>query len=79
MFAADEPDEPPVIPPVTNGAGQLYVMPEGTISVPLAGIIVKAVPLHVVAVLAAIDGVGLTVTVTVKALPEQLPEVGVTV
>jgi hypothetical protein len=69
IFAADEPDEPPVIPPVTVGAGQLYVMPEGTISVPLAGITVKAVPLHVAAVLAAIDGVGLTVTVTVKAVP----------
>jgi hypothetical protein len=44
-------------------------MPEGTISVPLAGITVKAVPLHVVAVLAAIAGVGFTVTVTVKAVP----------
>jgi hypothetical protein len=46
-----------------------------------AGVTVNGEPLQVAAVLAAMPGVGLTVTVTVKVLPEQDPvgEVGVTV
>ena len=59
-------------------------MPLGTIVVGalLTGVIVKAVPPHIVAVCAGITGVGLTVTVTVNVAPTQLPaapEVGVTV
>jgi hypothetical protein len=47
--------------------------------VPLAGVTVNPVLLHVVAVIAVIDGVGFNVTVTVKVPPVQLPESGVTV
>ena len=61
----------------------MYVVDVGTISPPtLLGVIVKAVPLHIVLVLLAITGVGFTVTVTVKLVPTQLPAsplVGVTV
>jgi hypothetical protein len=61
----------------------VYVVDVGTISPPtLLGVIVKAVPLHIVLVLLAITGVGFTVTVTVKLVPTQLPAsplVGVTV
>jgi hypothetical protein len=61
----------------------VYVVDAGTISLPLLlGVIVNAVPLHIVLVLLAITGVGLTVTVTVKLVPTQLPAsplVGVTV
>jgi hypothetical protein len=47
--------------------------------VPLAGVDVKATPLHTVLVIAVIEGLGFTVTVTVNVVPEQDPEVGVTV
>jgi hypothetical protein len=61
----------------------VYVVDAGTISLPLLlGVIVNAVPLHIVLVLLAITGVGLTVTVIVKLVPTQLPAsplVGVTV
>ena len=61
----------------------MYVVDAGTISLPpLLGDIVNADPLHIVAVLLAITGVGFTVTVTVKLEPTQLPSaplVGVTV
>jgi hypothetical protein len=74
------PAAPPVIPPVTVGADQEYVVPAGTIPfVPLDGVAVNATPLHVVAVIFVIPGLGLTVTVSVKLDPAQLPDVGVTV
>ena len=61
----------------------MYVVNAGTISLQLLlGDTVNAVPLHIVAVLLAITGVGFTVTVTVKLVPTQLPAsplVGVTV
>jgi hypothetical protein len=61
----------------------VYVVNAGTISPPtLLGVIVNADPLHIVAVLLAITGVGFTVTVTVKLVPTQLPAsplLGVTV
>jgi hypothetical protein len=47
--------------------------------VPLAGVDVKDTPLHAVFVIAVIEGFGLTVTVTVNVVPEQDPQVGVTV
>jgi hypothetical protein len=75
-----EPATPPVIPPVTTGADQLYVVPAGTMLGPLfAGVTVNAVPLQTVVVRSCIDGLGLTVTVTVNGRPAQVPEVGVTV
>jgi len=47
--------------------------------VPSTGVTENPVPLHVVAVIAFMDGVGSNVTVTVKVPPWQLPESGVTV
>jgi hypothetical protein len=80
MFAWFAPAAPPVMPPVTAGAAQLYVVPAGTMpSVPFAGVAVNATPLQVVAVILVIAGLGLTVTVTVKFAPVQLPDKGVTV
>ena len=73
---------PPVKLPVTVGALHAYVVPNGTISVPLVGVTEKLLPLHAVAVVFAIAALGLTVTVTVKVEPTQLPAaplVGVTV
>ena len=78
----DDPDPaaPPVIPPVTVGAVHVYVVPAGTIPlVPFTGVVLNATPVHTVAVIAVIDGFGLTVTVTVNVLPAHAPDVGVTV
>ena len=70
---------PPVIPPVTIGNDQLYVVPAGTIPlVILTGVTVNAVPLHVIVVIAVIDATGSTLTVIEKILPVQLPDTGVT-
>jgi hypothetical protein len=66
-LAAPAPVVPPVSPPVTIGALQLYVVPAGTIPfVPFTGELVNNTPLHVVAVIALIAGVGFTVTVNVN-------------
>ena len=55
-------------------------MPDGTTPlVPLAGVDVNPTALQAVLVMLVIAGVGLTVTVTVKVAPVQLPESGVTV
>ena len=77
---------PPVIPPVTMGAGHEYVVPAGTIVVaagaPSTGLTVNVAPLHIVEVYTNKTGVGLTVTVTVKLAPTHAPaapDVGVTV
>jgi hypothetical protein len=43
------------------------------------GVTLNAVPLHVVVDIAFTDGIGFTFTVTVKELPVQVPDVGVTV
>jgi hypothetical protein len=68
------------MPPVTLGAAQLYVVPAGTRPlVTFAGVTVKAVPLQTTFVIKVTAGFGFTVTVTVKVLPEQLPDSGVTV
>ena len=47
--------------------------------VPFTGEVVKPTPVHTIAVMAVIAGVGFTVTVTVNAFPVQLPDNGVTV
>ena len=49
------------------------------VGVEFTKVVVKAVPLQIVAVCAGITGFGFTVAVTVKVAPVQLPEVGVTV
>jgi hypothetical protein len=71
---------PPVMPPVTDGAVQVYVVPAGTIPlVPLTGVDVKAILVHVITVIGVITGTEFTVTVTVKVGPGQPPTDGVTV
>ena len=80
MFAWLAPAAPPVIPPVTVGAAQLYVVPAGTTPlVPFAGVAENATALQVVAIIFVMAGFGFTVTVTVNVDPVQLPDVGVTV
>ena len=71
-----------MIPPVTVGADQLYVVPDGIMVLggALAGVIVNVLPLQIVAVCEGTTGVGFTVTVMVKLLPGQgILVVGVTV
>ncbi len=71
---------PPVIPPVTEGADQLYVVPSGTMPlVTSTGVMVNAVALHDDPVRLLITGHGFTVTVTVNDVPVQLPATGMTV
>ncbi len=80
MLLAPDPVVPPVTPPVTTGADQLYVVPAGTTPfVEFTGAEVKPTALQAVLVIAVIAGVGFTVTVSVKGVPLQTPEVGVTV
>ena len=56
ILDAAEPVAPPVIPPVTVGADQLYVVPVGTTPfVTLTGVDVNATPLHTVFVIAVIE------------------------
>jgi hypothetical protein len=72
-------ETPPVIPPVTVGAGQLYVVPAGTMPlIPSVGVALNGRVLPVPTVIALIDTPGLTVTVIAKTLPAQLPDNGVT-
>jgi len=78
-IVAPLPVVPPVKPPVTLGALQLYVVPAGTIPLlPLVGVALNCTPLQVIAVIALITAFGLTVTVTVNVAPVQLPVNGVT-
>lgn len=71
---------PPVIPPVTSGTAQLYVVPAGTVPFnPLTGAISNAWPLHSAVVIGRIEGPGLIVTDTVNEGPAQVPVTGVTV
>jgi hypothetical protein len=80
MLDALVPDAPPVRPPVTVGGDQLYVTPDGTMPlVPLVGLTVNPEPLHAGLVIAVIAGVGFIVAVTVKGVPLQVAETGVTV
>ena len=79
-FIAFVPLNPPVIPPVTDGAPQLYKVPAGiTPFVTFVGVTVNNTPLQVTPVIAVIPAVGFTVTVTVKLVPVQLPDTGVTI
>lgn len=57
------------------------MVPEGTMVVGglLAGVTVNEFPMQMEAVWLGMTGLGLIVTVTVKVLPEQVPEIGVTV
>ncbi len=80
ITVAPLPVVPPVMPPVTVGALQLYVVPAGTIPlIPSVGVALNCTPLQVMAVIAAITAFGLTFTVTVNVAPVQLPVNGVTI
>ena len=80
ILADPDPAAPPVMPPVTTGAGQLYVVPAGTSPlVPFTGEEVNVTPLQTAVVILLIAGLGLTVTVRVKGAPVQVPAVGVIV
>ena len=72
------PDWAPVIP-VTIGADQEYVVPDGTRSVPFVGVMENDPPEHIVRDLFCTTGFGLTVIVNVVEGPGQAFAVGVTV
>lgn len=75
-----EPASPPVNPPVTTGAVQIYVVPAGTVPlVTLTGVTVKVPPLQITAVIGVTEGFGLIVTTIVNGVPVQVPDKGVTV
>ena len=74
------PDAPPVNPPVTIGADQLYVVPAGTTPfTPLVGDAVNNTPLHVVAVIEVIVALGFKVSVNWNDDPVHPLDIGVTV
>ena len=80
IFGCVIPAAPPVNPPLTLGALQLYTIPDGTIPfVPLIGLTVKATPLQLTELIAVITGVGLIVTVNTNDAPVHAPDTGVTV
>ena len=71
---------PPVNPPVTLGALQLYKVPAGTMPLVIfVGLTVNATPLQLTELIAVITAVGLIVTVNVNVDPIQVPVIGVTV
>lgn len=70
IFTAFVPVSPPVIPPVTAGADQLYNVPAGMIPLIISvGVRLNIIPLQVVEVMALIIASGFSVTVTVKTFP----------
>ena len=80
ILASPVPGPPPVIPPVTEGADQVYVVFAGTRPlVTSTGVSVNVPPLQIVVLMLVTAGIGLTVTVIVNVAPVQLPETGVTV
>ena len=75
------PESVPVIPAIV-GAVQVYIVPVGTIfPLPFDGDTVNGVPEQTVVVCVVVTfGIGFTVTVTGKLVPEQTPDkLGVTV
>ena len=81
ITVAPLPVVPPVNPPVTLGALQLYVVPAGTIPfVTFVGVALNCTPLQVIAVIAVITAVGFIVTVKVNvAFTPHKADVGVTI
>ena len=80
ILAALVPAAPPVRPPVTAGAGQLYDVGFGTVPLmPSTGVTLKAIPLHVEVVTGLIIGIGLTVMLILVVVGAQVPAVVVTV
>lgn len=81
IFDAFDPDAPPVIPPVTVGADQLYNVPAGITPFKASvGVTLNNTPPHVTADNELIVAVGFTFIVTVKLVPSpQLTVVGTTI
>jgi hypothetical protein len=81
LFNTFVPLAPPVIVAVYVGIAQLNNVFAGTIpSTSFVGVTTNCTPLHVTVVIAAISGVGFSVTVTVKFVPTQPdPVLGVTI
>ena len=80
ILIAPLPLAPPVSPPVTLGALQLYRVPAGTMpSVTLVGVTVNDTPLQLTVVIGVITAVGFRLTVKLNELPIQLPVTGVTI
>jgi hypothetical protein len=83
ILACPVANTPPDKLPVTVGALHAYVVPDGTMSVPLLGVTVKPDPLHALVVVFAIIAFGFTVNVNVLLVPVQVTVlyvyVGVTV
>ena len=70
ILADAVPLTPPVIPPVTVGAGHVKLVPTGMIpSVILVGVSANGNPLPVVLLMEVISATGFRLTVTVKASP----------
>ena len=70
---------PPVNPPETDGADQLYSVLSGTIPfVIFVGLTLNIIPLQIFVAIAVISATGLMVAVTVNVAPIQVPETGVT-
>ena len=70
---------PPVSPPVTEGADQLYTVPGCTTPfVPFDGLRLKATPLHLMAVIAFIALMSFTTTVLVALTGHPFASVTVT-
>ena len=80
ILIAPLPLAPPVSPPVTLGALQLYRVPAGTMPlVPLVGVTVNDTPLQLTVVIGVITAVGFRLTVKLNEPPIQLPVTGVTI
>ena len=78
ILIAPLPLVPPVSPPVTLGALQLYRVPAGTMPlVPFVGVTVNDTPLQLTVVICVITAVGFRLTVKLNELPIQLPVTGV--
>ena len=79
VIAAPDPALPPESPPVTVGAVQVYVVPAGTMPlVTSTGVTVKVPSLHIASLIAVMDGLGSTSTVTENGVPLHPLAVGVT-
>lgn len=73
VIVLPEPAAPPVIPPVTEGAVQVYVVPAGMVfPPPFAGVTEKPVPLQVVTAWFVIVATGFIVTATFCVLEHPL-------
>jgi len=77
MLEDAEPEAPPVIPPVTEGVGQEYVVPAGTRPFkPFAGIELNDAPEQIVSEMLETEAAGFTAMARVNEAPLHAPAVG---